>query len=104
MLPRLFRWLMSVVADEAKEVPNGDKLIIHMEVYVEARCPCGSQHIHRLSLTATSECARCGRTLGVRSLEYFRPHVNALPDPVVSVGYVLTADSLARRPTSRTTH
>jgi hypothetical protein len=101
-ISKLAAWVREIVkaADGATARPDGASLILAVEVYVEARCACGSPHIHRLSLTATSECRRCSRTLGVRSLEYYRPSVNTVPNPVVSVGYVLTTEALARRPTS----
>lgn len=75
------------------------ELILGMEVYVEARCPCGSAHVHRLTLVSTADCVRCGRALAVRSIEYYRPTLEALPQPLVSVGYVVPRDRLAAQPT-----
>ena len=82
-----------------EKIKDSDKLIVSFELFVDARCPCGSQHIHRLTLYSTSECARCGRTLGVRSIEYIRSMPSLRPEPVISVGYVLTDEALARRET-----
>lgn len=101
----LAKWLRSLQAAAPAPVsePRTD-LIVRLEVYVEALCPCGSQHLHRLSLNSTALCARCGRTLAVRSLEYFRPHVEAIPDAHVTVGYVVTRETLARQPASSVLH
>jgi hypothetical protein len=81
------------------EIADGAKLIDHMDVFVDAYCPCGSQHLHRLTLVSTSECARCGRTIGIRSIVYYRSSPSQMPTPNVSVGYLLTESALARRPT-----
>lgn len=82
-----------------EKIKEGDKLVVNVELFVDARCPCGSTHIHRLTLYNTSECARCGRTIGVRAIEYIRAAPSCRPEPYVSVGYVQTDDSLVRRTT-----
>lgn len=78
---------------------DGDKLIVRTDVFVEALCPCGSQHIHRLTLFSTSECARCGRTIAVRSIEYHRVGPDEIPTPQITIGFVMTEDALHRRET-----
>ena len=77
----------------------GAELIDRLDVLVTAYCPCGSTHLHHLTLVSTSECRRCGRTLAIRSLQYLRPHYSDLPDPEVSVGYVVTPENLRARTT-----
>lgn len=81
------------------EVGDSERLIVSVEVFVDARCECGSEHIHRLTIYSTSECARCGRTLGVRSIQYIRSSPGMQPKPYISVGYVQTEDALRRRET-----
>lgn len=82
-----------------EEIKGGDKLVVSFELFVDARCPCGSPHIHHLTLYNTSECARCGRRLGVRSIEYVRSMPSLRPDANISVGYVQTDEALLRRQT-----
>ena len=77
----------------------GADLIDRLDVLVTAYCPCGSTYLHHLTLVSTSECRRCGRTLAIRSLQYLRPRFSDLPDPNVSVGYVVTPENLRARTT-----
>jgi hypothetical protein len=83
----------------AGRIAGGERLIDRFEVTCTAYCPCGSRHIHYLTLVSTSECARCGRTLGIRSIDYNRSGPHDMPDPIVSVGYLQTDAALDRRPT-----
>ena len=87
------------IASSGEPIVDGEKLIRDFAVYAEAVCPCGSQHLHRLTLVSTSECARCGRTIAIRSIDYFRRGPNELPEPRVSVGFVQTDEALGRRVT-----
>jgi hypothetical protein len=88
-------------ADAAEERPPAtEKLVDRLDVTVDAYCPCGSTHLHHLTLVSTSECARCSRTLAIRSIQYVRSNFGTIPQAQVSVGYVFTPDSLRRRRTT----
>jgi hypothetical protein len=105
-------WLLSLMgltvrpdppppAPQADPPPHeSDNLIDRIDVTVDAYCPCGSTHLHHLSLVSTSECARCSRTLAIRGIVYIRPRFGEMPSARVSVGYVFTPDSLRRRRTT----
>jgi hypothetical protein len=80
--------------------PESERLIDRLDVLVDAYCPCGSTHLHHLTLVSTSECARCGRTLAIRSIHYARTSPWVMPTPQVSVGYVFTPESLRSRQTA----
>lgn len=92
------RWLAPALPPG--QITDGAKLILETAVYVEARCPCGSEHIHRLDLFSTSECRRCNRTIAIRSIQYYRPGPHVMPDPQFSIGFVMTDEALARRRTA----
>lgn len=81
---------------KCEPVFDGHKLIERVELMVEARCPCGSSHTHLLALHSSADCARCGRTFAIRSIEYFRKSPNQLPDMHVTIGYVVTPETLQK--------
>jgi len=66
------------------------KLVDNVELMLEVRCPCGSAHPHFLGLHSTKDCARCGRTIAIRSLSYHRQRPDQLPNLEVSIGFVVT--------------
>ena len=80
--------------------PESERLIDRLDVLVDAFCPCGSTHIHHLTLVSTSECARCGRTLAIRSIQYARTSPSVMPTPQVTVGYLFTPEALVKRTTT----
>jgi hypothetical protein len=80
--------------------PESERLIDRLDVLVDAYCPCGSTHIHHLTLVSTSECARCGRTLAIRSIQYARTSPSVMPTPQVTVGYLFTPEALVKRTTT----
>lgn len=100
MIAMLRRLLRSTLPSAPPEELDGDKLVVSVDLFVDARCPCGSEHIHHLTLYSTSECARCGRTIGVRSVQYIRTSPSLRPDPYISIGFVQTDDALRRRVTT----
>lgn len=82
-----------VVEASQVEVPT-QALVDRVEMTVWARCPCGSKTLHPLTLHSTEDCPRCSRTIGIRKVEYFRRGASVLPAMQVSVGYVVTPDTL----------
>ena len=94
------RGVLTVPDDDPQAHPDSLKLIHRLDVFVDAQCPCGSAHIHRLTLATTSECRRCGRTLAIRAIQFFREKYGAMPQPIVSVGYVQLDETLAKRQTT----
>lgn len=79
---------------------DGNELIRRIDVGVEALCPCGSAHIHHLTLMSLAECRRCGHTFGIRSIQFLRTGPSAVPTTnIVTVGYLVTPESLAKRQT-----
>lgn len=110
MLETLLRWLDRVVpftsastaTDEAQAAPqriDGEKLIHRIDLTVDASCPCGSQIIHHLTLMTTVDCPRCGRTLAIRSITYFRTSPAAVPKPVITMGWVHSSEALRKSET-----
>jgi hypothetical protein len=85
--------------DESPHPLDTSHLIEDFDVMVGCRCPCGSNILHRLTLVSTAECIRCGRTIGIRSLEYFRPGPAQQPKPRITVGFVHTQAFLRTRKT-----
>jgi hypothetical protein len=70
------------------------KLVHRLDLTIDATCPCGSDILHHLTLVSTSECPRCGRTIAIRSFEYFRSSPASVPDPIISIGWVVTQELL----------
>lgn len=106
---RLEGWLTTILAalfrhaaDEPQ--PDGGKLIEDFDLMVGCRCPCGSKILHRLTLVSTADCPRCGRTIGIRSIVYYRRGLGTLPMPDVSIGWVMTDEKLAARPAAKGVH
>jgi hypothetical protein len=88
-------WLQRFTrAPEAAPAIDGRKLIHRLDLTVDASCPCGSTIIHHLTLMSTADCPRCGRTLAIRSVQYLRASPAAVPDPQISVGWVMSQESL----------
>lgn len=77
-------------------VTSGNELIEDFDLVVGCRCPCGSKVLHQITLASTADCARCGRTIGIRSIVYYR-RPDELPVPVVSIGYLWSETKLAAR-------
>jgi hypothetical protein len=90
----------AVQADESKRIIDSAHLIDHFAVTCTAYCSCGSKTIHHLTLVNTSDCARCGNTIGIRSIHYFRQSPGDLPEPRVEVGYLRTERALSARKTA----
>lgn len=82
---------------EAGPPEAGAELIEDFELRVGCRCPCGSRMLYQLTLVSTADCARCGRTFGIRSIVYYRSCPGSLPSPVVSIGYLFSDAKLAAR-------
>lgn len=109
MLYTLFRWMIAGgsptevrgrMPPDAPGRVDGDKLIHRVDVVVDASCPCGSTVIHHLTLISTADCRRCGRTIGVRSIEYHRRSPAAVPQPIISIGWIHSETHLRRSPTT----
>lgn len=91
---RFLRWVSPT--DDAQPLVDGDKLIGRIDLTVDAKCPCGSQVSHILTLHSHADCPRCGRTYAIRSIEYFRQSPEQLPNAHVTVGYVVTRAALRK--------
>ncbi len=103
----MIRWLKSLVQwsrqtqDQPETRPD---LIVSFDVFIEAKCECGSGQVHMLNIASRSECARCGKVLGVRSVAYQSTGPYSLPIAHVTVGYASTEEAFGRLPTSGGVH
>lgn len=95
LLSRLLNRLRPPV-DVAESIADGEKLIERVDLTIEARCPCGSKIAHLLTLHSHADCPRCGRTFAIRSLQYFRRSPDQLPDMHVTIGFVVTHETLKK--------
>ena len=96
----VFTWLRNVLKTKEEDIARVEpKLVKSVAVLVLARCPCGSQIDHALSLYSSRECPRCGRTIGIRSIHFDRAGIEHLPEAHVSIGFVVTKDTLRRAKT-----
>lgn len=103
LLEHFLTWLRTLDGPTPEPASRPD-LIIDVSVLVRAKCPCGSQIEHVLTLYSTSECPRCGLTIGIRKLDFFRRGTAHLPDANISIGYLRTTAGLENLPTPGPTH
>jgi hypothetical protein len=94
------KWLKAMLGWDRDAVPaSTEHLVERVDVFVVARCPCGSEHEHQLALHSVSLCRRCGQEIAIRSLQYVRQD-SAIPRTSVHVGPVASREALRRRATT----
>ena len=95
ILSRLSEWWRRIAPAPPPPAPEQTRKMVHrLDLTIDATCPCGSDILHHLTLVSTSECPRCGRTIAIRSFEYFRSSPASVPDPIISIGWVVTQELL----------
>ena len=93
------KWVTPVPARH-ESLPVGDQRLVHQfDVTAVVLCPCGSHVFHHLTLVSTSECPRCNRMLAIKAIHYERTMPSVVPDPVITIGWVMDPEKLRNRET-----